>query len=183
MRPAIFIDRDGTLLEEVDHLCRPEETLLTPGVGQAIATLNRLEIPVFIITNQAGIGKGKFGWEDYESVMQRLDELLAGEGARINGAYLCPFHPEAHEDYRHPNHPDRKPNPGMLLRAAEEHGLDLAKSWMVGEQLIDLEAGRNAGCLVALVRTGYGAITDGSQADLVAQNLAEAIHGILNQWH
>lgn len=181
-RPAVFIDRDGTLAEEVDHLCRPEDTLLTPGVGQAIANLNDRGIPVLVITNQAGIGKGKFGWDDYQSVMGRLDELLHLDNAHIDGAYHCPFHPEARDDYRHPNHPDRKPNPGMLLRAAEEHEIDLARSWMIGDKTIDLEAGRNAGCKVALVRTGYGVVADESMADLVAVNLAEAITKILEEW-
>ncbi|MBK8792847.1 MAG: HAD family hydrolase [Holophaga sp.] len=181
-QPAIFIDRDGTLNEEVDYLCRPEDTVLTPRAGQAIAGLNKRGIPVLVISNQAGIGKGKFEWKDYESVMQHLDHLLAAEGARIDGVYVCPFHPSANEDYRHPSHPDRKPNPGMLLRAADEHGIDLAKSWMIGDKTIDLEAGRNAGCRVALVRTGYGTVTDGALADLVADNLADAIERILGQW-
>ena len=181
-RPAVFIDRDGTLNEEVDYLCRPQEAVLTPGAGRAISVLNERGIPVLVISNQAGIGKGKFGWKDYESVMHRLDELLAGAGARIDGAYVCPFHPSAQDDYRHPSHPDRKPNPGMLMRAAREHHIDLANSWMIGDKTIDLEAGRNAGCRVALVRTGYGTATDGALADVVAANLAEAIEKILAQW-
>ena len=181
-RPAVFIDRDGTLNEEVDYLCRPEDTVLTPGVGQAIAALNQRGIPVLVISNQAGIGKGKFAWKDYESVMLHLDHLLAQAGAHIDGAYVCPFHPSAQEDYRHPSHPDRKPNPGMLLRAATDHDIDLSASWMIGDKMIDLEAGRNAGCRVALVRTGYGVVTDGAMADLVADNLAAAIERILQQW-
>ncbi len=181
-RPAIFIDRDGTLNEEVDHLHRPEEAVLTRAAGQAIATLNAREIPVLIITNQAGIGKGKFGWKDYEAVMHRLGELLSVHRAHIDGAYVCPFHPEAQADYRHEDHPERKPNPGMILRAAEEHGVDLSRSWMIGDKHIDLEAGRNAGCRVALVRTGHGSKVNPALADLVADDLAEAIDRILATW-
>ncbi len=181
MRPALFIDRDGTLNEEVDHLHRPEEAFLTPGAGQALARVNRLGIPVVVVTNQAGIGRGRFGWSDYEAVMARLRDLLAAEGAHLDAAYACPFHEEAQGDYRIVDHPDRKPNPGMLRRAAEEHGLDLARSWMVGDKALDLEAGRRAGCRVALVRTGYGAELDAS-ADVVAENLAGAIAQILAQW-
>lgn len=181
MRPALFIDRDGTLNEEVDYLHRPEEAVLTPGAAQALAQVNRRGIPVIVVTNQAGIGKGRFGWADYEAVMARIRELLAIEGANFDAAYACPFHEEAVGDYRIADHPDRKPNPGMLRRAAQEHGLDLARSWMVGDKPLDLEAGRRAGCRVALVRTGYGAGL-ACEADLVADNLAGAVAEILKQW-
>lgn len=181
-KAALFIDRDGTLNEEVDYLHRPEEAVLTRQAGQAIARVNALGIPVLIVTNQAGIGKGKFGWEDYEAVMQRLGVLLAEHGAHIDDAYVCPFHPEALDEYRHDDHPERKPNPGMILKAAGEHGIDLARSWMIGDKLIDLEAGRNAGCRVALVRTGYGCKVDPALADLVAGDLAEALEQILATW-
>lgn len=181
MRPALFIDRDGTLNEEVDYLHRPEEAVLTPGAAWALAEVNRRGIPVIVVTNQAGIGKGRFGWSDYEAVMARIRELLAAEGAHLDGAYACPFHEEAQGDYRIADHPDRKPNPGMLRRAAEEHGLDLTQSWMVGDKPLDLEAGRRAGCRVALVRTGYGAGL-ACEADLVADNLAGAVAEILKQW-
>ncbi len=156
--------------------------MLTREAGRAISALNARGIPVLIVTNQAGIGKGKFGWKDFDAVMKRLGELLSRHSAHIDGAYVCPFHPEASVDYRHEDHPERKPNPGMLLRAAEEHGIDLARSWMIGDKDIDLEAGRNAGCRVALVRTGYGSNVDPALADLVAADLAEAIEGILAQW-
>ncbi len=181
MRPALFIDRDGTLNEEVDHLHRPEEAVLTPGAAQALARVNRLGIPVIVVTNQAGIGKGIFDWKDYEAVMVRLRELLAAEGAHLDAAYACPYHAEARAPYRVADHPDRKPNPGMLLRAAAEHDLDLKRSWMVGDKALDLEAGRRAGCRVALVRTGYGATLE-AEADLVADNLAQAVALILERW-
>lgn len=181
MRPALFIDRDGTLNEEVDHLHRPEEAVLTPGAAQALSRVNRLGIPVIVVTNQAGIGRGIFRWEDYEAVMERLRELLAREGAHWDAAYACPYHAEALEPYRVADHPDRKPNPGMLLRAAEEHGLDLTRSWMVGDKALDLEAGRRAGCRVALVRTGYGAHLD-VEADVVEDTLARAVDRILERW-
>ena len=181
-KPAIFIDRDGTLNEEVDYLHRPEEAVLTRDAGRAIATLNARGIPVVIVTNQAGIGKGKFGWDDYEAVMVRLNELLAKDGAHIDGAYVCPFHPMARDEYQHEDHPERKPNPGMLLRAAEEYDIDLSRSWMIGDKDIDLEAGRNAGCRVALVRTGYGTEVDPALADVVAEDLAAVLDRILATW-
>ena len=180
--PAVFIDRDGTLNEEVGYLHRPEDVVLIPGAGAALARLNALGIPVLVVTNQAGIGKGKYQWEDFHAVMQRIGELLAQAGAHMDGVYAAPHHPRGVGEYGHPDHPDRKPNPGMLLRAAEEHGIDLARSWMIGDKELDLAAGRNAGCRVALVRTGYGHEMDGSRADLVADDLAGAVDRILAEW-
>jgi D-glycero-D-manno-heptose 1,7-bisphosphate phosphatase len=180
LRPAVFIDRDGTLNEEVDYLHRVEEVAIIPGAAKAVARLNALGIPVIVVTNQSGIGKGKFGWEEYDAVMARIDELLALEGARIDGAYVAPHHHKAKGEYCHPDHPDRKPNPGMLQRAAEEHGLDLERSWMIGDKEIDVLAGRNAGCRSVLVLTGYGKTMDASKADLVAEDLADAVGRILD---
>jgi D-glycero-D-manno-heptose 1,7-bisphosphate phosphatase len=179
--PAVFIDRDGTLNEEVGYLCRPEDVVLIPGAREALARLNARGIPVLVVTNQAGIGRGRYGWAEFQAVMDRIALLLAEAGAHMDGIYAAPHHAKGLGDYRHPDHPDRKPNPGMLLRAAEEHGVDLARSWMIGDKELDLGAGRNAGCRVALVRTGYGSQVDPSLADLVAPNLGEAVERILAQ--
>jgi D-glycero-D-manno-heptose 1,7-bisphosphate phosphatase len=177
--PAVFLDRDGTLNEEVGYLCRPEDVVLVPGVAQALARLNALGIPVLVVTNQAGIGRGKYGWAEFQAVMDRIGALLAEGGAHMDGVYAAPHHPKGLGAYGHPDHPDRKPNPGMLLRAAQEHGVDLSRSWMIGDKLLDLEAGRNAGCRVALVRTGYGSQVDAGRADLVAADLPSAVARIL----
>lgn len=182
MKPAFFLDRDGTLNEEVDYLCRPEDLRLVPGAAGALAKLNRLGIPVVVVTNQSGIGRGLYGWEDFAAVMDRMGFLLAQEGARVDAVYASPHHAKGQGEYAVVDHPDRKPNPGMLRRAAQEHALDLSRSWMVGDKAIDLEAGRRAGCRVALVRTGYGSQVDGSGADLVAADLSEAVARILEQW-
>jgi D-glycero-D-manno-heptose 1,7-bisphosphate phosphatase len=181
-KPAIFLDRDGTLNEEVNYLSDPEQLVLIPGAAAAVARLNARGIPVVVVTNQSGIGRGKYGWQDFAAVMSRMGTLLALENARIDAVYASPHHEQGQGDYGVADHPDRKPNPGMLLRAAEEHGLDLSRSWMVGDKAIDLEAGRRAGCRVALVKTGYGAQVDGSGADLVAEDLPEALERILAQW-
>jgi len=175
----VFLDRDGTLNEEVGYLCRPEDVVLVPGVAQALARLNALGIPVLVVTNQAGIGRGKYGWAEFQAVMDRIGALLAEGGAHMDGVYAAPHHPKGLGAYGHPDHPDRKPNPGMLLRAAQEHGVDLSRSWMIGDKLLDLEAGRNAGCRVALVRTGYGSQVDAGRADLVAADLPSAVARIL----
>lgn len=182
MRPAVFLDRDGTLNEEVDYLHKPEELALIPGAAAAVARLNARDIPVVVVTNQSGIGRGYYAMEDFERVMDRMAELLAGEGARMDAVYVAPHHEQGLGDFAHPDHPDRKPNPGMLHRAAEAHGLDLTRSWMVGDKAIDLAAGRAAGCRVALVRTGYGREVDGGLADLVAEDLSAAVDAILARW-
>ncbi len=182
LRPAVFLDRDGTINVEVDHLCRVEDVALIPGAAAAIARLNARGIPVVVVTNQCGIGRGRFGWSEYEAVMARIRALLGEAGARWDASYAAPHHPEGRGEYAHPDHPDRKPNPGMLQRAAEAHGLDLARSWMIGDKDIDLLAGRNAGCKVALVRTGYGAEVDPALADLVGDDLPAAVEAILGAW-
>jgi D-glycero-D-manno-heptose 1,7-bisphosphate phosphatase len=179
--PAVFIDRDGTLNEEVGYLCRPEDVVLIPGAREALARLNAQGIPVLVVTNQAGIGRGRYGWDAFHAVMDRIGELLRQGGAHLDGVYAAPHHPMGQGGYAHPDHPDRKPNPGMLLRAAAEHGVDLGRSWMIGDKELDLEAGRHAGCRVALVRTGYGGQVDPGLADLVADDLGAAVDQILRE--
>jgi D-glycero-D-manno-heptose 1,7-bisphosphate phosphatase len=182
VKAAIFIDRDGTLNEEVGYLHRPQEVVLIQGAAPAIARLNALGIPVIVVTNQAGIGRGKYGWEDFLAVTEHIALMLKAEQAHLDAVYAAPHHEKGLGEYAHPDHPDRKPNPGMLLRAAEERGLDLSRSWMIGDKQIDLEAGRNAGCRVALVLTGYGKSVDPGLANLVATDLAEAVARILELW-
>ncbi|MCL1907945.1 MAG: HAD family hydrolase [Holophagaceae bacterium] len=179
-RPAIFIDRDGTLNLEVGYLHRPEDVIITPGAAGWIACLNKKNIPSIVITNQSGIGRGSFCWNDYYAVTKKIDELLAKENALLDDQYACPFHKDGIGKYRHPNHPDRKPNPGMLLKAAKKHCIDLERSWMIGDKEIDLEAARNAGCRSALVLTGYGRSVNPQLADIVADDLGKAIERILS---
>jgi D-glycero-D-manno-heptose 1,7-bisphosphate phosphatase len=180
-RPAIFLDRDGTLNLEVDYLHRPEEVAIVPGAAKAIATLNAKKIPVIVITNQSGIGKGLFGWEEYRSVAKKIEELLARDGAYLDDVYVCPFHENAKNDYRCKDHPDRKPNPGMIFKAADKHRIDTKLSWMIGDKATDLEVGRNAGCRTALVLTGYGSTVNPELADIVANDMGQAIELILAQ--
>lgn len=182
MKPAIFLDRDGTLNEEVDYLSDPDQLVLIPGAAAAVARLNALGIPVVVVTNQSGIGRGKYDWRDFAAVMARMEALLALEQAKVDAVYASPHHELGLGEYAVKDHPERKPNPGMLTRAAQEHGLDLSRSWMVGDKALDLEAGRRAGCRVALVRTGYGAGVDPAGADLVGDDLPQVVEQILAQW-
>jgi D-glycero-D-manno-heptose 1,7-bisphosphate phosphatase len=182
LRPAVFLDRDGTINEEVDYLHKPEQLMLISGAAQAIAKLNVRGIPVIVVTNQSGIGRGYYDWQDFAAVMSAMSTLLAQAKARIDAVYVAPHHEKGLGDYADPDHPDRKPNPGMLQRAAEEHGLDLSRSWMIGDKPIDVEAGKRAGCFTCLVRTGYGAMETQSAADLIAEDLAKAVDRILEAW-
>lgn len=155
--PAIFLDRDGVIIEEVGYLHRIEDVRLMPGASDLIGAANDRSIPVVVVTNQAGIGRGLYDWSDFEAVTESILQLLATEGATIDAVYACPFHPEALAPFAHPSHPDRKPNPGMMIRAAAELDLDLARSWMIGDKLVDIEAARSAELRGAVhLLTGYG---------------------------
>ena len=156
--PALFLDRDGVVVEEVDYLCRVEDIAMIPGAADVIGAANRLGIPVTLVTNQSGIGQGRYGWNDFIAVQQAIVLLLEAAGARLDAIYACPHHPDGKGEFLHPDHPARKPNPGMILRAAADLDLDLQKSWLVGDKTVDIEAARRAGLAGALqVMTGYGA--------------------------
>ncbi|PZU01174.1 MAG: D,D-heptose 1,7-bisphosphate phosphatase [Brevundimonas sp.] len=144
--PAAFLDRDGVLIEDCGYPHRPEDLKLTPGAAAAVRRMNRGGYRTVIVTNQSGVARGLFTEERMHAFNALLIEALAEQGAVIDAVYACPFHADAVEArYRHPDHPDRKPNPGMLLRAIAEHHLDPARSFIIGDQPTDLEAGRRAG--------------------------------------
>jgi D-glycero-D-manno-heptose 1,7-bisphosphate phosphatase len=156
LRPGVFLDRDGTVIEERHFLFRPEEVQLLPTAGETIARLNSLGIPVAVVTNQAGIARGYFAESCIAEVHAKLDELLARHGAKVDRYEYCPHHPtEGLGEYKI-DCECRKPRPGMLIRSAAALDIDFARSLMVGDRLGDLQAGANAGCGSALVRTGYG---------------------------
>jgi D-glycero-D-manno-heptose 1,7-bisphosphate phosphatase len=146
LRPALFLDRDGVLHEDRGYVHRWEDFCWIPGAREAVAAFNARDWWVFVVTNQSGVGRGYYPEADVHALHARMSEALVAAGARIDAFYHCPFHPEALEDrYRHPDPPDRKPNPGMLLRAMADWPVDAARSVMVGDKAIDLEAGRRAG--------------------------------------
>lgn len=182
LRPAIFLDRDGVVIEDTHYLASPSQVRFVPGSADAIAALNRAGWPVVVVTNQAGVGRGLFPLDAVHAVHQHIAEQLAGYGARIEAFYFCPHHPAAEVPEYRTACGCRKPQPGMLRQAAAELGLDLANSWMIGDRESDLAAGAAAGTRTILVRTGYGAGTDITsldrtelQLELVASNLADAV--------
>lgn len=155
-RPALILDRDGVVVEEVHFLHRPEDVRLVPGAARVLALARQRGLAVVLATNQSGIARGLFGWPEFVATQDRVEALLAAEGAGFDLVLACPFHPDGEPPHRG-EHPCRKPHPGMLLRAAERLGLDLAASWAVGDRARDLAAGRAAGCAGGLhVLTGYG---------------------------
>lgn len=160
-KAAVFLDRDGTIIEDADYLVHPDQTRLIPGAAAALRRLNDLRIPVVIVTNQSAVARGLASETDVAAVNQRLRDLLAAVGAHFDGVYYCPHHPDIGEPPYRRACDCRKPLPGLLQRAARELGLNLAASAMIGDNLRDLEAGAAAGCaMLMLVRTGHGLIDE-----------------------
>lgn len=152
MNKACFLDRDGVVNEEVDYLWEPEKVLIVPGTAAALRKLNAHGFMTIVVTNQAGVARGYYGEKDIHAVHRRIRELLAIEGARIDDFFYCPHHEKFTGECS-----CRKPASGMLLAAAAKYNIDMKHSFMVGDRLSDLEAGKNAGCAVSyLVKTGYG---------------------------
>ncbi|HWL51697.1 MAG TPA: HAD family hydrolase [Chthoniobacteraceae bacterium] len=166
-RAAIFLDRDGTLMEEVDYCDDPSRVRLLPGVAEALRQWKAAGYYLVLATNQSGIGRGYFTLEAYHAVHRELVRQLEEAGAPpLDAAYFCPDAPPT-------TSPRRKPAPGMLLEAADDLGIDLSASWMIGDKGSDVECGRRAGTRTVLVETGYGEAA-GVQADYRAADLKEA---------
>lgn len=156
-RGALFLDRDGVVVHEVNYLHRAQDVRLIDGVAEVIRRANEAGIPVVVTTNQAGIGRCYYSWEHFVDVQDRMMGDLAADGAKLDAVFACPYHEEAREPYQHPDHPARKPNPGMMYMARDRLGIDLGRSWIVGDRAIDIRAGRNAGLAGGThVRTGHG---------------------------
>lgn len=174
MKPPVFLDRDGTLIVDRHYLSDPAGVELLPGAGEAVARLNGAGHPVFLVTNQSGIGRRYFSEAQYHAVHARLVELLAGAGARLDGEYHAPHAP---------GDPDpeelRKPGAGMFLRAAREHGVELAGAFFVGDRLRDVAPAERFGGTAILVRSPE---TDDEEAPphvQIVESLVEAVGRIL----
>src|SRR5258706_159768 len=151
MNRAVFLDRDGTVIEEKDFLHRPEEVELYPSTGPSLRRLQSAGFKLFIVSNQSGVGRGYFTLADVEKVNQRLAQYFQLEAVEFDKIYVAPEAPDQ------PSR-GRKPSPQFLFDARDEFGVDLARSYIIGDKLIDLECGWNAGVKKSLlVRTGYGA--------------------------
>jgi len=154
---ALFLDRDGVIVEDPGYLSRVADIVIIPGSAGLIAEANRLGVPVVEVTNQAGLGRGYYGWNEFRKVEEAIACELARSGAALDAVISCPYHAEGITPWRHPHHPGRKPQPGMLLAAERLLPIDLKRSWIVGDKLDDLLAGYNAGLRGGLhVLTGQG---------------------------
>jgi D-glycero-D-manno-heptose 1,7-bisphosphate phosphatase len=169
MNRAVFFDRDGTLMEEVEYCADPAKVRVFEGVSEALSRLKRAGWHTFVITNQAGIGRGLITEEQYWAVQQEFLRQI-GEGL-IDASYYCPDAPGAASQRR-------KPEPGMVLEAAAEYGIHLPASFFVGDKAIDVECGRRAGTGAILVLTGYGR-EQTCAADFTAKDAVEAVNWIL----
>jgi D-glycero-D-manno-heptose 1,7-bisphosphate phosphatase len=183
VKRGVFLDRDGTLIEEVGYLDRIDRVRFFPYSVDAVRLLNRAGFAVIVATNQAGVARGFFDEAFVEATHRSLSDTLEAGGAHVDGFYFCPHHPEAGVGaYRQPCD-CRKPRPGLLRRAAEEHEIDLRQSFVVGDRAHDIAAGNTVGAPGVLVRTGYGARVEQSEhgAAAVTDNLMGAVAWILRQ--
>lgn len=144
-RPALFLDRDGVVVVDTGYLARPQDMRMIDGAAAAIARCNACGIAVVLVTNQSGIARGYYGWDDFRAVQGALTAALAAGGARLDAVLACGYHGAGHGPLRFPDHPWRKPGPGMILAAGSAMGLDLARSWIVGDQVSDVAAGAAGG--------------------------------------
>jgi D-glycero-D-manno-heptose 1,7-bisphosphate phosphatase len=180
LRRAAFLDRDGTICEEMGYVNHVDRLRIFPFAASAIRELNRAQIPVIVVTNQSGVARDIFPMSLVQQVHEKMIAELSAGGARVDAIYFCPHKSEDACECR-------KPNPGLLERAAREHALDLAASWVVGDRYADLEMGHAAGGRGILVMTGYGRgeyelhhTRWPRQPDALAEDLTEAVRRILN---
>lgn len=174
---AIFIDKDGTLIRDVPHNVDPDRIELSDGAGEGLHLLQQRGYRLFIVTNQPGVAKGLFAETALEPVEVRITELLSREQVVLDGFYYCPHHPGGVVQEYASECDCRKPMPGLLMRAAREHGVDLADSWMIGDILHDVEAGNRAGCNTVLIDNGNETewqMSDERMPDIVAPDLSAA---------
>jgi D-glycero-D-manno-heptose 1,7-bisphosphate phosphatase len=181
---AIFLDKDGTLIKDVPHNVDPGLIELSPRAGEGLHMLQQHGYHLFVITNQPGVAKGLFPEEALGPVEARITELLSTEQVVLDGFYYCPHHPDGTVARYAADCDCRKPMPGLIARAASENRIDLSRSWMVGDILHDVEAGKRAGCGTVLIDNGNETewhMSPERIPDLVAPDLFEAALAILEQ--
>jgi D-glycero-D-manno-heptose 1,7-bisphosphate phosphatase len=181
---AIFLDRDGTLIEDPGYLNNPDMVRLLPGAAEALIRLKKLGYKLVVVSNQSGIARGIIKEDVLVQITDRMKQLFGNEGAYIDKVYYCPYHPDGViEKYRRESD-DRKPSPGMLLRAARDMNIDLSRSWSIGDSYRDIEAGRRAGCRTILLNAPQDQKKPGpndARPDFEAVNIKEAANIVHRQ--
>jgi histidinol-phosphate phosphatase family protein len=183
MRKAVFIDKDGTLITNVPYNANPDLITLEPGAADALQLLRRNGYALVVVSNQSGIAHGYFEAQAMRAVKDRIATLLRWNGVQLDGFFYCPHHPEGSVKEYAIDCICRKPKPGMLLQAAGQLGIDLQKSWMIGDILHDVEAGNRAGCRTVLLDNGNETewvINSYRQPSYITGGLLEAAHLIIN---
>lgn len=178
LRGAAFLDRDGTIIEDVDYISRPEDVRLILGAATAIAALNDAGIPVIVVSNQSGIDRGYFTYDAYERVQSRIEDVLRENGARLDATYICPHTPD-----RNPPCLCRKPRIELFETAARDHNVDLTRSWYVGDRWRDVEPAQTLGGTGRLVRarsTPAEELARAHEHGLVRDTLSEVAQEIIH---
>ena len=181
MRRAVFLDRDGTLIRNHHYGCDPDAIELLEGVVEGLGLLKRAGYVLIVATNQSGVARGYFTEEQLAEMHRRLDQLLARQGAGIDGIYYCPHHPEGVVEAYAIECDCRKPRPGMVVRACSDLGISPEGSWFIGDILDDVEAGNRAGCRSVLVDVGSEGKPETPERvpDYVATDFLDAVHHVL----
>ncbi len=186
MQPAVFLDRDGTINEQMGYINHIDRFQMLPDAAQAIKKLNDAGIPTVVVTNQSGLARGYFPAELLDDVHEKMENALALEGAHVDGIYICPHHPEAKEEKYRKACNCRKPKIGLFEQAAQDLNIDLQKSYVVGDRWSDLKAAVKCNSVPVLVLTGYGrgdyeyiGPTQKVEPAFVAENLKDAVDWIL----
>ena len=181
---AIFLDRDGTINEDPGYISDPSDVILIPRAAEALAALKKKGFKLIVVSNQSGIARGIMSREDVEKVNKRINELLLKNNVSIDAFYFC----HAHPDFSTPEECEcRKPSPYLVLKAAQDYGIELNKSYFIGDTVADIECGKNAGLRTILVKTGKGAESlsilqkDNNFPSFVAENLFNACEFIIKE--
>jgi len=182
LKKCVFLDRDGTIIEDVGYLSAPEGVRILPGAASGMKLLKKHGFLLVIITNQSGVARGYFTEDDLRAVHERMRTLLEAEGARYDDLFYCPHHVEGRVEPYNVECDCKKPKPGMLTKAAGKYDIDLERSFLVGDSERDLEAGSRAGCRTVLVETPADAASGlKEEPDFFAHNLLEAAKWIVAQ--
>jgi len=186
MNRAVFLDRDGTINEEVGYLTDLDKLKLIPGAGDAIKKLNESGLKVVVVTNQSGVARGHFTEFFVHKAHALLEALLRNEGAHLDGIYYCPHHPKAGNSHYTTACDCRKPGTGLIDKAAQDFDIDIKKSYMVGDKWSDIELGQRAGTHTLLVKTGFAHDDSGNvrsshvhEPDFIALDITEAVEWIV----